>query len=93
MICSNAFLVLTVWSCINTFIMHRYSLLHLCIGLEIGIISHVLLDYLLIASFSFRMDSEEQPDMSFVNLLEGDIRMENSFLGESQQVPASIDHS
>jgi hypothetical protein len=47
----------------------------------------------LIASFAFRMDSEEQPDMSFVNLLEGDIRMENSFLGESQEVPASIDHS
>jgi hypothetical protein len=33
--------------------------------------------------FAFRMDSEEQPDMSFVNLLQGDTRMDNSFLGES----------
>ncbi|KAE8077537.1 hypothetical protein FH972_016094 [Carpinus fangiana] len=32
------------------------------------------------------MDSEEQPDMSFVNLLQGDARIDNSFLGKSQQV-------
>jgi hypothetical protein len=40
-----------------------------------------------LASFAFRMDFEEQPDMSFVNLLQGDARMYNLFLGESQQVP------
>ncbi|XP_059433848.1 myrcene synthase, chloroplastic-like [Corylus avellana] len=39
------------------------------------------------------MDSEEQQDMSFINLLQGDASMDNSFLGESQQAPMSIDYS
>jgi hypothetical protein len=46
-----------------------------------------------LASFAFRMDFEEQSDMSFVNLLQEDAVMDNLFLGESQQVPMSIDHS
>jgi hypothetical protein len=41
----------------------------------------------------FRMDSQEQGDMSFMNLLQGDADMDNSFLDESQQDSMSIDHS
>jgi hypothetical protein len=39
------------------------------------------------------MDSQEQGDMSFMNLLQGDADMDNSFLDESQQDSMSIDHS
>jgi hypothetical protein len=39
------------------------------------------------------MDSQDQESMSFMNLLQGDGNMDNSFLGESQQAPMSVDPS
>jgi hypothetical protein len=39
------------------------------------------------------MDSQVQGDMSFINLLQGDADIDNSFLDESQQASMSIDHS
>ncbi|KAB1217325.1 hypothetical protein CJ030_MR4G020996 [Morella rubra] len=39
------------------------------------------------------MDSQEQGDTSFIELLQGDANMDNSFLDQSQQVSMSIAHS
>jgi hypothetical protein len=41
----------------------------------------------------FRMDSQVQGNVSFIDLLQGDADMDNSFLDESQQASMSIDHS
>jgi len=42
---------------------------------------------------NFRMDSQVQEDVSFIDLLQRDVDMDNSFLDESQQTSMSIDHS
>jgi hypothetical protein len=39
------------------------------------------------------MDSQVQEDVSFIDLLQRDVDMDNSFLDESQQTSMSIDHS
>jgi hypothetical protein len=43
--------------------------------------------------YDFRMDFQVQRDKLFINLLQGNADMDNSFLDESQQASMSIDRS
>lgn len=42
---------------------------------------------------AFKMDSQKQGDMSFMDILHGDANVANSFLDESQQAVMYVDHS
>jgi hypothetical protein len=53
----------------------------------------VYVSYLHISYCTFRMDSQDQGNIFYTNLLQGDSNIGNSFLGESQHAPISIEDS